>query len=162
MLLWTFRYKFLFEHMFSVLWGIYLRVELLGHWATSWIIALSWQRALCNSVRPRAMQCRATQDWQVIVERSDKIWSTGRGNGKPLQYLVVRIPWIVWKGKKMWHQKMSPPSKKVSSILLGKNGGQLQRAPERMKHMGQSRNDAQLWMCLMMKVKSDAVKNNTA
>ena len=62
----------------------------------------------------------------------------------------------------MWHQKMSPPSKKVSSILLGKNGGQLQRAPERMKHMGQSRNDVQLWMCLMMKVKSDAVKNNTA
>ena len=55
-----------------------------------------------------------------------------------------------------------PPSKKVSNILLGKNGGQLKRPPERMKQMGQSRNDAQLWMCLMMKVKSDAVKNNIA
>ena len=55
-----------------------------------------------------------------------------------------------------------PPCKKVSNILLGKNGGQLQRAPERMKQRGQSRNNAQLWMCLMMKVKSDAVKNNTA
>ena len=28
----------------------------------------------------------ATQDWQVMVERSDRMWSTGEGNGKPLQY----------------------------------------------------------------------------
>ena len=32
-------------------------------------------------------------------------------------------------------------------------------APERMKQLGQSGNDAQLWMCLAVKVKSDAVKN---
>ena len=30
--------------------------------------------------------CRATQDGQVMAESSDKIWSTGEGNGKPLQY----------------------------------------------------------------------------
>ena len=29
---------------------------------------------------------RATQDGQVTVESSDKTWSTGEGNGKPLQY----------------------------------------------------------------------------
>ena len=28
----------------------------------------------------------ATQDGQVIVERSDRMWSTGEGTGKPLQY----------------------------------------------------------------------------
>ena len=28
----------------------------------------------------------ATQDWQVMVERFDRMWSTGQGNGKPLQY----------------------------------------------------------------------------
>ena len=27
-----------------------------------------------------------TQDGQVVVERSDTMWSTGEGNGKPLQY----------------------------------------------------------------------------
>ena len=32
------------------------------------------------------MQCRATQDGQVLVERSDRMWFTGEGNGKPLQY----------------------------------------------------------------------------
>ena len=32
------------------------------------------------------MPRRATQDGQVMVESSDKTWSTGEGNGKPLQY----------------------------------------------------------------------------
>ena len=57
---------------------------------------------------------------------------------------------------------MSPPGRKVSNMLLGKSGGQLLIAPERMKQLGQSGNDAQLWMCLVMKVKSDAVKNSIA
>ncbi|MES6009175.1 hypothetical protein U6Q45_12340, partial [Cutibacterium acnes] len=30
--------------------------------------------------------CGATQDGWVMVERSDRAWSTGEGNGKPLQY----------------------------------------------------------------------------
>ena len=32
------------------------------------------------------MLCRATQDGRVMVESSDKMLSTGEGNGKPLQY----------------------------------------------------------------------------
>ena len=32
------------------------------------------------------MPCRATQDGRVVAESSDKTWSTGKGNGKPLQY----------------------------------------------------------------------------
>ena len=31
---------------------------------------------------------RATQDGWVIVESSDKTWSTGEGNGKPLQWCL--------------------------------------------------------------------------
>ena len=31
------------------------------------------------------MLCRVTQDRQVMVESSDKTWSTGEGNGKLLQ-----------------------------------------------------------------------------
>ena len=45
-------------------------------------------------------------------------------------------------------------------MLLGKSGEQLLIAPERMKQLGQSGNNAQLWMCLVVKVKSDAIKNN--
>ena len=35
------------------------------------------------------MQCRTTQDGQVMVESSDKAWSTGEENGKPLQYFCL-------------------------------------------------------------------------
>ena len=38
-------------------------------------------------------------------------------------------------------------------MLLGKSRGQLIIAPERMKWLGQSGNDAQVWMCLVVKVK---------
>ena len=39
-----------------------------------------------------AMLCRGTQDGQVMVESSDKRWSTGEGNGKPLQYSCLENP----------------------------------------------------------------------
>ena len=32
------------------------------------------------------MLCGATQDGWVMEKRSDRMWSTGEGNGKPLQY----------------------------------------------------------------------------
>lgn len=35
-------------------------------------------------------------------------------------------------------------------------------APERIKRLGQGRNDVQLWMCPVVKVKSDALKNRIA
>ena len=38
------------------------------------------------------MLCRATQDGRVMVESSDKMWSTGEGNGKPLQYSCLENP----------------------------------------------------------------------
>ena len=38
------------------------------------------------------MPCRATQDRQVMVESSDKTWSTGEGNGKLLQYSFLENP----------------------------------------------------------------------
>ena len=34
----------------------------------------------------------ATQESQVMVERSDRIWSTGEGNGKTLQYICLENP----------------------------------------------------------------------
>ena len=46
---------------------------------------------------------------------------------------------------------MSPSGWEVSTMLLGKSGGQLTIAPERMKQLGQGRNDAQLWTCLVVK-----------
>ena len=38
------------------------------------------------------MPCEATQDERVTVERSDRMWATGEGNGKPLQYSCLENP----------------------------------------------------------------------
>ena len=45
----------------------------------------------------------ATQDTRVMVERmverSDRMWSTGEGNGKPLQYSCLENPMSSVKGQ---------------------------------------------------------------
>ena len=47
--------------------------------------------ALSNSMK-LSHACRATQDGHVMVERSDRMWSTEEGNGKPLQYSCLENP----------------------------------------------------------------------
>ena len=46
------------------------------------------------------MPHRATQDGQVMVESSGKTWSTGEGNGKPLQYSCLENPMNSMKRQK--------------------------------------------------------------
>ena len=50
------------------------------------------------------------------------------------------------------------PGKYVPNMLLEKSE---EIAPKRMKTRRHSENNAQLWMWLVLEVKSDAVKNNT-
>ena len=47
----------------------------------------------------------------------------------------------------------------MPNMLLGKSG---EIIPERMKRQSQSEHNTQLWMWLVMEVKSDAVKSDTA
>ena len=46
-------------------------------------------RAFSNSMKPSHA---AGQDGWVTVERSDRMWPTGEGNGKPLQYSCLENP----------------------------------------------------------------------
>ena len=46
------------------------------------------------------MPCGASQDGRVMVERSDRMWSTGEGNGKPLQYSCLENPMNSMKRQK--------------------------------------------------------------
>ena len=50
----------------------------------------------CSLLQHRA----ATQDDWVMVESSDKMWSTGEGNGKPLQYSYLENPMNSMKRQK--------------------------------------------------------------
>ena len=47
--------------------------------------------ALSNSMKLSHAR-GATQDKWVMVERSNRMWSTGEGNGKPLQYSSLENP----------------------------------------------------------------------
>ena len=51
----------------------------------------------CQSQRRKVparvtIYCRKADPFQVMVERSDRMWSTGEGNGKPLQYSCLENP----------------------------------------------------------------------
>ena len=52
---------------------------------------ITWTTALSNSMKP-THACRASQDGQVMVERSDRMWSTGEGNGKPVHCSCLENP----------------------------------------------------------------------
>ena len=52
---------------------------------------------------------------------------------------------------------MISPAPQVVNMLPEKSG---EITTERMKRGSQGKNNTQLWMCLVMEVKSDAVKNN--
>ena len=60
----------------------------------------SQKTSQCNHTRTTALSNSmklshargANQDRQVMVERSDRMWSTGEGNGKPLQYSCLENP----------------------------------------------------------------------
>ena len=101
--------------------------------------------------------CGATQDGQVMVERSDRMWSTGEGNGKPLQYSCLENPMNSMKRQNDRILKEEHP--RYSNMLLEISG---ELTPERMKRWSQSKNNTQLWMWLVINARCDAVKSNIA
>ena len=65
------------------------------------------------------MPCRATQDRQVMVESSEKTWSTGEGNGKPLQYSCPENPMNSIKWQKDRTLKDELPSSAGAQYAIG-------------------------------------------
>ena len=92
------------------------------------------------------MPCRATQNGRFMVERSDKMWSTGEGNGKPLQYSYLENPMNSMKRQKDKILKDELPRSvgaQYANMLVEISG---EITPERMKRWSQSRNNAEVWM----------------
>ena len=98
--------------------------------------------ALSNSMKP-SHACEAIQDGRVMVERSDRAWSTGEGNGKPLQYSCLENPMDSMKRQNDRTPKEELPRSLGAHMLLEISG---EITPERMKGWSQSKNNTQLWM----------------
>ena len=89
------------------------------------------------------MPCKATQDGQVMVKCSDRMWSTGEGNGKPPQYSRLENPMNNMKRQKDRTLKDELPRSVGAQYTTG---DQWKITPERMKRWSQSKNNTQLWM----------------
>ena len=85
----------------------------------------------------------ATQDTWVMVERSEKMQSTGEGNGKPLQYSCLENPMNSIKRQNDRILKEELPRSVGAQYATGVTG---EITPERMKGWSQSKNNTQLWM----------------
>ena len=104
------------------------------------------------------MLCRVTHDRLIIGKSSDKTWSTKGGNGNPFPvFLPGELHEQYEKAKR--YDTENPFRSVGVGVLLEKSG---EIAPERMKRLSQSGPGAQLWRCLVVQVKSDAVKNDIA
>ena len=63
------------------------------------------------------MPCRATQDGWVIVKSSDKVQSTGGGNGNPLQYSCLESPMDSVKKQKYMAPEYDPtPTPRLEGV----------------------------------------------
>ena len=89
------------------------------------------------------MLCRATHDAWVMAENSDKTWSTGEGNRKPLQYFCLENPMNSMKKQKGMTLEDEIPRLIGAQYATGKSG---EITPERMKRQSQSKNHTQLWI----------------
>ena len=91
------------------------------------------------------MPCRATKDGRVKVETSDKTWSTGEGNGKPLQYSCLENPMNSMKRQKDKTLKDELPRLVGARYATGDQWINNSRKNEEMEPKQQQKN-TQLWM----------------
>jgi len=78
-----------------------------------------------------------------MVESSDKTWSTGEGNGKPLRHSRLENPINSMKRQKDMTLKDEFPRSAGAQYAIGE---EWRITPERMKKLSQSKNSTQLWM----------------
>ena len=79
------------------------------------------------------MLCKATQDGRVMVESSDKTWSTEEGNGKPLQYSCLENPMNSMKRQKDGTLKDELPSSVGAQYVTGDQWKNNSRKDEEME-----------------------------
>ena len=90
---------------------------------------------------------------------SDKTGPLEKDMANHFSIPALSTPWTVRKGKKIGHWKMNSLVSRCPILLLDISG---EITPERRKRWSQNKNNTQLWMWLVMKVKSDAIKGNIA
>ena len=88
--------------------------------------------ALSNSTK-LSHSCGVTQDGRVMMERSDRMWSTEEGNGKPLQYSCLENPMNSMKRQNNRMVKEKLPRSVGSQYVTGEQWRNSSRKNEGME-----------------------------
>ena len=99
----------------------------------------------------------ANQDGQVMLERSDRMWSTGEGNGKPLLYSCLENPLNSMKRQNDKILKEELPRSVGAQYATGDEWRNNSR-----KNEGMEPKRKQYPVVDVIEAKSDAVKSNIA
>ena len=87
--------------------------------------------------------CRATQDGWVTVERSERMWATGEGNGKPLQYSYLENPMNSMKRQN--DRILKEELRRLVGVQYA-TGGQWRNNSRKNEGKEPKQNNTQLWM----------------
>ena len=105
------------------------------------------------------MPCGATQDGWVMVERSDRMWSTGEGNGKPLLYSCLENP---MNSRKRQNDRIPKEELPRSLGVQYAPGDQWRNHSRKNEGMGPKQNQHPVVDVTGDISKGDAVKSNIA
>ena len=94
-----------------------------------------------------------------MVERSDRMWPTGEGNGKLLQYSSLENPLNSMKRQKDRTLKDEFPGSLGAQFATGDQWRNNSRKNEGME---QNKNNTQLWIGLVIETGFNAVKSSIA
>ena len=153
------------------------RTLLLSHHIHNWALFLLWLHpfilsgaispmisshtrttALSNSMKLSHAR-GATQDRQVMVERFDRMWCPGEGNGKPLQYSCLENPMNSMKRQNDRILKEELP-RSVSAQYA--TGDQWRNNSRKNEGMEPKQKQYTVVDVLVIEARSDAVKSNIA
>ena len=105
------------------------------------------------------MPCGATQDRRVMVERFDRMWSTGEGNGKPLQDSCLENP---MNSMRRQNDRILEEELPRSVGAQYATGDQWRDNSRKNKRVEPKQKQYQLWMELVIEARFDTVKSNIA
>ena len=94
-----------------------------------------------------------------MMERSDRMCSTGEGNGKPLQYSCLENPMNSMKRQNDRILKEELPRSIGAQYA---SGDQWRNNSRKNEGMEPKQKETQLWMGLGIEARSDSVKSNIA
>ena len=89
------------------------------------------------------MPCKTTQHGRVMVERADRMWSAGEGNGKPLQYSCLLNPMNSIKRQK--DRKLKDELPKLVGAQYA-TGDQWRNNSRKIEETEQSKNNTLMWL----------------